>query len=503
MSSRLSRPPLRVATSVLVLTAVLLSSCTKPPAVATSHESPPNILLIYVDDWGWQDAGFMGSRYYETPNIDDLANDSIRFTHAYSAAPNCAPSRAALLSGQYAPRTGVYTVNNPAQGADDKRRLIPAPNEKELAAQVVTLAESLKAAGYQTAHIGKWHLGEGELSGPRAQGFDVNIAGNRTGTQKGGYFPPYENPELADGPQGEYLTDRLTDEAIRYIEQQHGRPFFVYLAHYAVHTPIQAPEQTSARFATRPGVDGQENPVYAAMLEHVDTGVGRLLATLDRLGVADNTLVILTSDNGGHGAYTTMPDLRGEKGTIYEGGIRIPLLIRNTDRSGAGRTESTPTNAVDLYPTLMDAARIQVPEDQVLDGQSIWPLLRGETQSPREPLFWHFPAYLGGIRDGQDFRTTPVAAIREGDYKLIEFFEFGQVELFDVVNDPAESNNLALERPELTNRLYRKMQAWRSKTAAAVPSQPNPDYDEGNRPQGFATMDDVTRALDEREPHAN
>ena len=467
-------------------------------AVAAEDRMPPNILLIYVDDWGWQDAGFMGSRYYETPNIDALAAESVRFDHAYAAAPNCAPSRAALLSGQYAPRTGVYTVNNPAQGRRDRRRLIPLPNVRELAASVVTLAERLQSAGYGTAHIGKWHLGAGDASGPVAQGFDVNIAGNHTGTPAGGHFSPYDNPDLADGPDGEYLTDRLTDEAIAFIERHRNGPFFVYLAHYAVHTPIQAPDDAIARYAEKSGADGQSHPVYAAMIDRVDAAVGRLIAALDTLGIADETLIVLTSDNGGHGAYTAMPDLRGEKGTIFEGGIRVPLLIRLPGGAGAGRTDATPTNAVDLYPTLLDAVGLKPAAGHVLDGQSLWTLLEtGRPPGLRRPLFWHFPAYLRGIRHGQDFRTTPAGAIRDGDFKLIEFFEFGQLELYDLVRDPSESCNLVRHEPAVAYRLYQAMQDWRARTSAPVPVERNPHYDEAHAPRDFVTIEDVARILGE------
>ncbi|MBT5186581.1 MAG: sulfatase, partial [Kordiimonadaceae bacterium] len=287
----------------------------------------PNIIFFLIDDWGWQDVGFMGSTYYDTPVMDALATDGIRFDNAYSAAPNCAPTRAALMSSQYSPRTGVYTVGTPERGNTHERRLIPTINKTVLDMPIVTMAESIKAAGYNTAFMGKWHLGDGKEGGPLMQGYDINIGGNYSGTPMGGYFPPYENETISDGPEGEYLTDRLTQEAISYIhEQSADKPFYLQLSHYAVHTPIQAPEKTTAKYKNRQSDAYHSNPVYGAMIDHVDQGIGRILQALKNKGFDENTVVILTSDNGGHGPTTQAPDLRGAKGTPYEGGNRVPMV---------------------------------------------------------------------------------------------------------------------------------------------------------------------------------
>ncbi|MGB2823060.1 MAG: sulfatase, partial [Phycisphaerae bacterium] len=272
----------------------------------------PNIIRNFIDDLGWRDVSFMGSKFYETPNIDRLASGGMVFTRAYANAPNCAPTRACLMSGQYTPRNGVYTVGSSERGQSRFRKLIPIKNNTILDAKVVTIAEALKPAGYITASMGKWHLGDGE-TGPVGQGFDVNVGGNTAGNPRG-YFSPYRNKDLPDGPKGEYLTDRLTDEALKFIEASRDRPFFLYLTHYAVHTPIQAKKDLIAKYKGKKPDGGQNNAAYAAMIESTDQGVGRIMDKLDELKLADDTVVVFFSDNGGYGGVTSMAPLRGAKG---------------------------------------------------------------------------------------------------------------------------------------------------------------------------------------------
>lgn len=450
----------------------------------------PNIVFFLIDDMGWQDAGYMGSTYYDTPSIDKLAAQSIRFDHAYSAAANCAPTRAAIMSGQYAPRTGIYTVRKSDRGESERRRLIPTENTWDLENDVVTLAESIKAAGYKTAFMGKWHLGDGEESGPLIQGFDINIGGNRSGAES--YFAPYENPDMEEGPDGEYLTDRLTNEAVEFIEAQNSAtPFFLYLSHFAVHTPIEAPDATIAKYANREGDDFHNDPEYGAMLDHVDQSVGRILKSLEDNGFDDNTLIVFTSDNGGYGPATQSPGLRGAKGYPWEGGNRVPLLIRMPDRMGAGRVVNEPVNSIDLYPTLVEQVGGAMPHGQIADGLSLAPILKGGDALERDALFFHFPAYLQAYEEAPGWRATPFGSIRMGRYKLIEFFEFGQLELYDLQEDSLESHNIALEKPEITAKLYERMQAWREETSAPVPTELNPEYDPQFAPQDYITWDDV------------
>ncbi|MFQ5735023.1 MAG: sulfatase, partial [Planctomycetaceae bacterium] len=308
-----------------VLHGLILAAIVAAPHETATHASDvaarkvrwPNVVFFLIDDLGWKDAGFMGSRFYDTPNVDRMARQGMVFTDAYSNGPNCAPTRACLMSGQYSPRHGIYTVGRSARGSAPFRKLIPTPNRTVLADKVVTLAESLKGAGYVTAHMGKWHLG----ADAKTQGFDVNIGGNRSGSPRGGYFSPYRNPQLPDGPKGEYLTDRLTDEALKFLDANREKPFFLYLAHYAVHTPIQAKPDLTAKYRKRKADKYHNNAKYAAMIDSVDQSVGRVLKKLDDLKLADDTIVIYTSDNGGHGPVTSMHPLRGSKGMLYEGGV--------------------------------------------------------------------------------------------------------------------------------------------------------------------------------------
>jgi arylsulfatase A-like enzyme len=437
----------------------------------------PNLVFILADDLGWTDLGCYGSRYYETPNIDRLATQGMRFTSGYTCGPNCAPTRAALMSGQYGPRTGIYTVGSIARFNWRSRPLRPVDNIEVLSLQKVTLAEALKAAGYATGHFGKWHLGAG-AQGPQGQGFDVNVGGNLAGNPSS-YFSPYHNKDLADGPPGEYLTDRLTEEAVRFIRANRDRPFFLYLPHYAVHTPLQARQDLLGHFQAKPPVDGHRNPTYAAMIASVDESVGRVLAALDELKLADHTLVIFASDNGGVGGYaregiqagdiTDNIPLRGGKGMLYEGGIRVPFIFRWPGHIAPGAVCDEPINSVDLYPTLLELARAPRPQNHVLDGTSYLGLLTGGVPGERPPLFWHFPGYLGA--GGGTWRTTPAGAIRDGDWKLLEFFEDGRLELYNLKDDPGERTNLAAARPDQVGRLYARLVAWRQEANAPMPTR--------------------------------
>lgn len=450
-------------------------SCAEAPA-------PPNIVLIYVDDLGWRDVGFMGSAYYETPHIDRLAEAGVVFTNAYANAPNCAPSRASLLTGQYMPRHGIYTVGSPARGPARLRRLIPPANTTALDTSFVTLAEVLKAAGYATAHVGKWHLGgDGYL--PTDQGFDVNVAGDDKG-HPASYFYPYERGANAvpglrgGGREGEYLTDRLTDEALDFIDAHAEQPFFLYFAHYAVHTPLQAKESNLEKYRLKPGDAAHHNPTYAAMIASVDESTGRVLRALDEQGLTDNTVVIFFSDNGGYGPATSMTPLRGAKGMLYEGGIRVPMAVYAPSILATPRRDDTPVLGTDLYPTLLEIAGAPLPPTYQPDGLSLWPLLTDATPLPPRALFWHFPAYLEGYRDTPDpWRTTPAAAVRQGDFKLIEFFEDGHLELYNLRDDLGERNNIVEAMPDKARDLYGLMQIWRGALKAPVPSEANPAYD--------------------------
>ena len=447
----------------------------------------PNIVFIFIDDMGWRDVGFMGSQYYETPNIDKLAGQGMVFTNAYANAPNCAPSRACLLSGQYGPRHGVYTVNTSARGPSKLRKLIPIENTTVLDSTIVTIAEAIKPAGYVSASMGKWHLGNDPQFGPIGQGFDVNVGGYSAGHPVKGYFVPYKNPELPDGPPGEYLTDRLTDEALNFIEANKDKPFFLYLPHYAVHTPLQAKKELIDKYKKKAGSNGQNNPTYAAMIESTDQGVGRIMDKLDELGLTDNTVVFFFSDNGGVKGITSNQPLRGGKGMLYEGGIREPMFVRWPGRTAPGSSCDAPVIGLDFYPTILEIAGAKKPKGHILDGQSIVTLLNKEdpafdiqySKFNKRAIFWHFPAYLQGKAEGARdpyFRTRPGAAVRMGHFKLIEYFEDGALELYNLKDDIAERNNLAETMPEKTAELHKIMLTWRKAVNAPVPTELNPDY---------------------------
>ncbi len=438
----------------------------------------PNIIFIYADDMGWKDAGFMASKFYDTPSIDALAASGRIFTNAYANAPNCAPSRAALMTGLYSPRTGIYTVGTSKRGKSEYRRIIPVQNNTILDTSFVTIAEALKKNGYTSISIGKWHLGDDPETGPLNQGFDFNIGGTHLGHPKS-YFSPYKNPKLSDGPEAEYLTDRLTNEALKFIDQHKDKPFFLYFPHYAVHTPLQAKENLTELFKNREPDGDQKNPVYAAMVKSLDESVGRILLKLNELDLRKKTIVIFTSDNGGYGPATSMAPLRGSKGMLYEGGIREPFIVSWPGRIKAGTNADYPIIGTDMFPTILSLTHTDPFPGQQFDGINLRKLfLRGKEPGER-PLFWFFPAYLqrySGIPD--IWRTTPAAAVRLGDWKLIRFFETGDTELYNLKEDIGETDELSNKFPEKKREMEELLKNWIKDTNAPVPSEPNPDFDE-------------------------
>ncbi|MGE0103126.1 MAG: sulfatase [Blastocatellales bacterium] len=449
---------------------------------AFAQSRPPNIVIVLIDDYGWADTGSYGSTYHRTPNLDALAARGMRFTDAYAAAPVCSPTRAALMTGKHPAR--LHLTDWLPGRRDLPAQKLARPNiRQELPLGETTLAEAMKSAGYATAHIGKWHLG-GVGFGPENQGFDLNIAGDHTGTPLS-YFAPYQNngrvmPGLETAPQGEYLPDRLTAEAERFIERNREKPFFLYFSHYSVHIPMKAKAELIAKYRSLPRPErGQNNPVYAAMIESVDESVGRLTRKLEELGIADNTMFIFTSDNGGlatpEGPDTPATDnspLRAGKGYLYEGGIRVPLIVAWPRRIKAGGVNRTPVYSMDLFVTAVEAAGSR--NTTGTDGMSLLPLLTGRRGFRREALYWHYPHYSNQSINGGNL-DQPGAAIRQGDYKLIEFYQDNRVELYDLRKDIGERNDLARGNPRLAERMRGKLAAWR-KAVGAQMMTPNPAY---------------------------
>jgi len=477
----------------------------------------PNFIFFLIDDLGRNDLGCYGSKFYRTPNLDRMASQGMKFTDAYAACPVCSPTRASIMTGKYPARLHL-TDWLPGRGDLPAQRLARPIINQQLALEEVTIAERLKAAGYVTAHVGKWHLG-GEGFEPQKQGFDINIAGDHTGTPMS-YFAPFGG-KAKDGKQramrgleeakdGEYLTDRLTTEAEKIIAANKDKPFFLYFAHYAVHTPLKAKADYIAKYPQVAGKAGQQtNAIYAAMMESMDESIGRILKQLDDLKLADNTYVFFTSDNGGLATIegpstpaTINSPLREGKGYLYEGGIRVPLLVRGPGIA-AGSTATNAMSSVDYFPTILELAGLPLGDPalagsapgakspapaeagtpNVIDGVTLAPLLKGGPAPAARPLFWHYPHYAnqGG---------KPGGVIRDGDWKLIEFYETGRVELFDLKNDFRENRNLALEATNAARvkSLVAKLDTWRIKTGAQM-MQPNPAYRPSPQGQnGIITM---------------
>ncbi|MFO7973537.1 MAG: sulfatase [Candidatus Hydrogenedentota bacterium] len=425
---------------------------------------PPNVLLFVIDDLGWRDFGCYGNRWIDTPNFDRFAAESIRFTNAYANAPVCSPSRAALMTGQYPARlrfTGHITAIGRHRHPDDSR-IIPPDDRMFLRHVEISLAEMVEPVGYATAHIGKWHLG-GEGYWPKDQGFDVNVGGWTHGSPPG-YWYPYENPDkewnssiptLEGGEPGEYLTDRLADEAIAFIEAHREGPFFVHLSHYAVHTPLEAPGDLVAKYRERLSAaeDASIDPVYAAMVERVDRNFGHVMDSVERLGLKDNTAVIVFSDNGGLLSATDNRPLRLGKGSLYEGGIRVPLMVRWPGHIEPGSVCHEPVMGADLYPTIAGIVGEKAAPGSVIDGVDLAPLLAGKESLDRDALYWYYPHY-------SPQEKQPAAAIRKGDYKLIEFYDPPDIELYNLEEDLSETQNLAPEMPEKAKELLEQLHQW-------------------------------------------
>ncbi|MDT7829331.1 sulfatase [Pricia sp. S334] len=460
----------------MVLALLLFTVKTGIADERTDRTSRPNVLFINVDDLGWRDVGFMGGDFFETPNIDALSMEGMTFTRSYAAAANCAPSRACLMTGQNTPRHGIYTVSPSARGDARTRKLVPIANTDSLSPKAITLAELFKMAGYGTATFGKWHLGKN----PTDQGFDDNKGGDLRGNPgRKGYFSPYKVANLEDGPEGENLTDRLTQEAIRYIESSRDIPFFVYLSYYAVHTPLMAEEDRIKKYKAKKnplGIDA----VYAAMVETVDSNVGKLLDVLKANGLESNTLVVFTSDNGGIRSIATQFPLRAGKGSYYEGGIRVPGIVKWPGVVKPGSTHDRPVTNLDFFPTFKNLLGMDLP-DQPLDGKSLLPILQGKSLKKR-PLYWHFPIYLQKYDsekdDGRDplFRTRPGSVIIHGNWKLHYYYEDNGLELYNLKSDVGERNNLASKRPKKSGKLLGMLNQWLAETSAPIPRTANPEY---------------------------
>jgi len=472
--------------------AVLASvwGCDRPAA------ERPNFVFFIIDDLGWTDTGAYGSTFYETPNIDRLAAAGARFTQFYSASPVCSPTRASIMTGKDPARLNITNWI----GGEQVGMLLQAEYLRQLPLDEITLGEAFEQAGYATGYIGKWHLGaEGFL--PPDQGFDFAFAVNHAG-QPGSYFFPYENPnwpitnvpDLEDGEPGDYLTDQITDAALEFIAARRDTTFFLVLSHYAVHTPLQAKFELIAKYQSKAqslaapdapaflpeGANAttkqrQDHPVYAGMIESTDQSVGRVLALLDSLELADHTVVVFVSDNGGLSTLrrsrripTAVLPLRAGKGWLYEGGVRVPLIVKWPGVIEGGRRVDQPAITMDLYPTLLEIAGLPLRPAQHQDGLSLVPLLRGSGSLDRRQLFFHFPHYHGS-------GNRPSGAARVGDFKLLEWFEDGKTELYDLSADIGESRDLAEQRPELAGELHEILVEWRRSVGARMPV-PNPDW---------------------------
>ena len=453
----------------LLLLGLILLSCGK------QEGKKPNIIIINVDDLGWRDTGFQGSKFYETPNIDSLASQSMIFTNGYASAANCTPSRACLMTGKWTPRHGMYTVRSSERGDSTTRKLIPIPNKIILDEQFLTLPAFLKENGYTTCLSGKWHLSRDPLE----SGFDYNIGGGLNGMPKS-YYPPYVNVKL-EAQHGERLTDLIMTKTLDFINEEKADPFFVYYAPYAVHKPVQPIDSLKKKYENKQSLGRQNNIDYATMVENLDYNIGRLLNKLTNENLLKNTFIFFTSDNGGMYDITDNSPLRAGKGTYYEGGTRVPFFFYKYGMIAANTKSSQQISNLDLFPTIIEITGSNL-EDYELDGTSILSLLKQKNTVIDRPLYWHFPVYIHAVNTSENqnrdslFRTRPGSAILYNNWKLLHYFEDNEVELYNLETDIGEKTDLSKKMPEKTQKLLKMLDKWRQEVDAPIPKELNPDF---------------------------
>ena len=454
---------------LLILVSSIFLSC-------FSSDKKPNVIFILVDDLGWNDLGYSGSSFYETPNIDSLSMNSFEFSFAYSSSPVCSPTRASIMTGKHPAR---INITDWIPGLDPQNRPLLGPKDNhQLALKEITIAEKMKKLGYKTYYSGKWHLGS-EGYYPEDNGFDFNVGGFEKGSPMGGYYSPYKNPKLSDGPIGEYLTDRLTNESISLIEKNKDQPFFLFLSFYNVHTPIQPNLSYIEYFEKKKNKllektplykdEGeamtrlnQTNAKYASMVFSVDKNIGKLINYLKNNNLYENSLIIFTSDNGGFAKATDNSPLRANKGAYYEGGIRVPLIVRWPSKIKKGKLIDTPVISPDIYPTCLAAANSNLKDGQICDGINLLPVIMENHKIDRSSIYWHFPHYNGHPS------SFPSSVIRKGEWKLIEAFDPSKVELFNLNDDISEKQDLAEIRTDIRDQLLSELNSWRKEVGAEM-----------------------------------
>ena len=439
----------------------------------------PNVVLIVADDLGWSDLSYMGSTYYETPNIDKLSKSGMTFYNGYASSANCAPSRASMLTGKYHPFHGIYSVKNSDRGNKKTRKIIPIKTKTKLELEYFILPEMLKSKGYSTGHFGKWHMGPKGYY-PEQMGFDINIGDNEHGGP-GSYFSPYKYPNMSNGPKDEYLTDRIGDEVVKFIEKNKENNFFAYVPFFSVHTPIQSKSEYEKKYRNKESNEYHNREDYAGMIQSLDENIGKILEKIDKLNLSKNTLIIFTSDNGGIKAISNQYPLRAGKGSYYEGGIKVPMIFSWPEKIQAGSTSNERVSNIDFYPTIKKIIGYNKTID--LDGEDLTPIFNSKALKKRE-LYFHFPIYLEPynvhLDSGSDplFRTRPGSVIIKDNWKLHHYYEDNNFELYNLENDISESKNLININKEKKAELLKDLNNWRSKNNAPIPNKLNPFYDQ-------------------------
>jgi len=459
-----------------LISILFLSSCNNSSKTKSSN---PNIIIINVDDLGWKDLGYMGSEFYHTPNIDELSKQGVVFMNAYSGASNCAPSRASLMSGLNTPKHGIYTVGNPERGDKRTRKLIPSKNIRFLNDSINTIPKLLKSKGFVTANFGKWHINKDPLS----HGFDFNIGGSNKGNPgKNGYFSPYKIDFIESKQNGEYLTDRIAKEAISFFKKNQKKSFFANISFYSVHTPIQGKKEWIDFYKLKEGENGQDNNAYGAMVSSVDENIGKIIQSLKQLNLYESSLIFFTSDNGGIRAISNQYPLRAGKGSYYEGGIKVPLIIKWPNMSKKNTVSYSNVSQLDFFPTILDFIKNDLKPNN-LDGISLKNYITSSTKIDRD-LFFHFPIYLEAYNKSEDqgrdplFRTRPGSVIISNNWKLHYYYEDNETELYNLDIDPGESNNLKESEKYITQKLLDKLKKWLESNIAYVSFKNNKHYDD-------------------------